>query len=95
MYLNLFFSRNITFELWADRVKLLEAQDIFSAFASYYELAFVFQLEYPKECQTISQVIQEKVARYGSVESGVNMTKSRTKTVTNKLEKYNRLSDSM
>ena len=40
-------------------------------------------------------VIQEKVARNGSVESGVKMTKSRTKTVANKLEKYNRLADSV
>ena len=80
-------------ELWADNVKLLEAQDLFSALASYYELAFVFQLHYPKECQTVAQIIQEKVAKYGCVESGVNMSKSKMKTVANKMEKYNRLAE--
>ena len=56
--ISIYFFPGILRSSYADRVKLLEAQDISSAFASYYELAFVFQLEYPKECQTVSQVSQ-------------------------------------
>ena len=76
--------------MWADNVKLLESQDIWSAIASYFELVYVFQLHYPKECQTVSNILQEYVAKYGSVESGVNLTNSKKSTIVNKLEKYSR-----
>lgn len=90
-YLKLISFRSLEFELWADNVRLLKGQDIYSAIASYFELVYVFQLHYPKECQTVSNILQEYVAKYGSVESGVNLTKSKTSTVVNKLEKYSRI----
>ena len=86
----MFFFRLLEFELWADNVKLLESQDIWSAIASYFELVYVFQLHYPKECQTVSNILQEYVGKYGSVESGVNLTNSKKSTIVNKLEKYSR-----
>ena len=38
--------------------------------ASYYELAFVFQLKYSRRCQTTAQLIQLKVLQYGDQELG-------------------------
>ena len=36
--------RSFLFEIWADKVLLLDGQDLMSAMASYFELCFVFQL---------------------------------------------------
>ena len=38
--------------------------------ASYYELAFVFQLKYSRRCQTTAHLIQLKVLQYGDQELG-------------------------
>ena len=51
-------------------MKLLDGQDLYHALASYYELAFVFQLKYSKKCQTLAQIIQLKVLKYGDQELG-------------------------
>ena len=51
-------------------MRLLEGQDLFNALASYYELAFVFQLKYSKHCQTTAQIMQLKVLEYGDIELG-------------------------
>ena len=50
--------------------KLLDGQDFYHALASYYELAFVFQLKYSRRCQTTAQLIQLKVLQYGDQELG-------------------------
>ena len=49
-------------------MKLLDGQG--HALASYYELAFVFQLKYSRRCQTTAQLIQLKVLQYGDQELG-------------------------
>ena len=51
-------------------MKLLDGQDFYHALASYYELAFVFQLKYSRRCQTTAQLIQLKVLQYGDQELG-------------------------
>ena len=51
-------------------MRLLVGQDLFNALASYYELAFVFQLKYSKHCQTAAQIMQLKVLEYGDIELG-------------------------
>ena len=38
--------------------------------ASYYELAFVFQLKYSRRCQTTAELIQLKVLQYRDHELG-------------------------
>ena len=51
-------------------MKLLDGQGFYHALASYYELAFVFQLKYSRRCQTTAQLIQLKVLQYGDQELG-------------------------
>ena len=51
-------------------MKLLDGQDFYHALASYYELAFVFQLKYSRRCQTTAHLIQLKVLQYGDQELG-------------------------
>ena len=51
-------------------MKLLDGQDFYHALASYYELAFVFQLKYSRRCQTTAQLIQLKVLQYRDQELG-------------------------
>ena len=78
--------RVLVYELWADKEKLLDGRDLYSTVASYFELAFVFQLVYPKEAQTVITLMQLKVPRYGD-ESGT-LTASRKETMSNKVKKY-------
>ena len=98
----------IKLDLFADKSLLLEGLDLVTAIASYYYLAFVFQLHYAKEvsnCEeniltlkwnlhsfqssSVAHIIQEKVARYGDVENGVDMTSNSTSNVTkNNLAKF-------
>ena len=49
----------------AEREKLLGNLDLFSAIASLLHLCFVVNLQYPKECQTMCDILQRKVAEYG------------------------------
>ena len=51
-------------------MKLLDGQDFYHALASYYELAFVFQLKYSRRCQTTAELIQLKVLQYRDHELG-------------------------
>ena len=74
------------FEIWADRQKLLNGQDLMSALASYFELCFVFQLEYPRECQTVVNILQHKAARYGDDKG--SLTNMRRESAMNKMAKY-------
>ena len=39
--------RVLVYELWPDKEELLDGRDLYSTVASYFELAFVFKLEYP------------------------------------------------
>ena len=75
------------FELWADKVKLLDGQDLLSALSSYYETAFCFQLKYPKEAQTVAHIIQFRVAKYGDPTDG-SLTNQRKDTAMNQITKY-------
>ena len=81
--------RSFQFELWADRVQLLQGQDLLSAVSSYIELCFVFQLEYPKHCQTTSNLIQLKICGYGNPEKGT-LTTMRKDSAMKKINKYER-----
>ena len=97
--------RSFLFEIWADKVKLLNGQDLMSTIASYFELCFVFQLgrlvfsflgktkvlilfqlEYPKQSQTVLNILQRKAARYGDDKG--TLTAMRKDTATNKIAKY-------
>ena len=76
-----------SFELWADKVKLLDGQDFLSALSSYYETAFCFQLKYPKECQTVANLMQLRVAKYGDPSDG-SLTNQRKDTAMNQVMRY-------
>ena len=52
-----------------------------------FELCFVFQLKYPSQCQTVCQIIQLHMLRYGDPESGT-LTTMRKKQAQNKLQGY-------
>ena len=58
-------------------MKLLDGQDFYHALASYYELAFVFQLKYSRRCQTTAQLIQLKVLQYGDQKKDQSLAKVR------------------
>ena len=83
---SLLVSRFFTYELWADGERLLTGRDLYSTIVSYFELAFVFQLMYAKEAQTVITILQMKVARYGD-DSG-SWTFTRKDTIMNKVKKY-------
>ena len=92
--------------MFADRSLLLQGLDLVTALASYYYLAFSFQLHYAKEVSSneyidaeiqnlifqsssVAHIIQEKVAKYGDVDNGVDMTSNSTTNVTkNNLAKF-------
>ena len=57
-------------ELWCEKVKLLDPQDLLSALSSFFELAFSFQLKYPKEAQRTFNILQLRVAKYGDPDVG-------------------------
>ena len=78
--------RSFLFEIWADRHKLLGGQDLMSAMASYFELCFVFQLEYPRQSQTVINILQHKAARYGDDKG--TLTHMRKDTAMNRMAKY-------
>ena len=65
---------------------MLDGRDLYSIVACYFELAFVFQLEYPTEAQTVITLMQLTVARYRD-ESGT-LTASRKETMSNEVIKY-------
>ena len=64
----------------------MTGRDLYSTIVSYFELAFVFQLMYPKEAQTVITILQMKVARYGD-DSG-SLTVTRKDTIMKKVKKY-------
>ena len=68
-------------------MKLLEGQSLQSAFSSYFEAAFSVQLKYPKECQTVSNIMQLRVAKYGDATDGT-LTNQRKDTALNQVIKY-------
>ena len=59
----------------------------FSALASYFELAFTFQLEYPVESAVTINLVQLKIVNYGNVDKG-SLTKMAKTTVGNKIKRY-------
>ena len=81
------FYRTFTFELHAGGVKLLEGQDLFSAFESFFQLAFMFKLEYGEKSQTVAEIIQLKIAKYGNSDKGT-LTKRAKGTAKNKIKNF-------
>ena len=75
------------FELWADKVKILGAQDLISCLVSFFELCFSFQLRYGKGAQITCEIIQRKVAEYGVDGSGT-LTNKPKDTVNRQVKKY-------
>ena len=73
--------------MWCDRVKLLDHQDLLSALASFYHLAFSFQLKYGKEAQTTCNILQLRVAKYGDPDEGT-LTNQKKDTAFNQIVKY-------
>ena len=39
--------------------------DLVSALAAFYHLSFCFDLKYPKEGQTVADLLQRRVCKYG------------------------------
>ena len=79
------FYRTFLFELHAGGVKLLDGQDLFSAFESFYQLAFTFQLEYGEKSQTVAEIIQLRIAKgsykYYVIRDGVGGGKGKDNTL--------------
>ena len=48
-----------------DKAEVLKGQDLMSAFESYFELCFAFQLKYPAEVSALLHLIQTRFAKYG------------------------------
>lgn len=60
--------------------------DLSAAITAFLQVCFVFNLNYPKECQTLADILQRRVAKYGD-ETGTR-TSGAKKTASNKLTKY-------
>ena len=74
------------FEVYVDKMKLLGNLSFRQAIASFLHIAFVFNLEYPKESQTVADIWQRRFARYGT-NTGTR-TASKKETAQNKMKKY-------
>ena len=61
--------RSFRFELWGDKVKLLDPQNLFEAFESFFELCFAFQLHYPagRVCDVIFGNVDVDLSKSGLV----------------------------
>ena len=79
--------RTLSFELWADKGKILDGQDIIAALVSFYELAFSFQLKYGSGAQTTLEIVQHQIAEYGVDGSGT-LTNRKKLAATNQIKKY-------
>ena len=55
--------------------------------SSFYELAFSFQLQYAKEAQTVCQIIQLRICKYGDPDTGT-LTTQKKDTAFNQIVKY-------
>ena len=86
MYSLLCFDRSWIFELWVDKMRYLESLTIVQAIASFLHLSFVFGLDYPKETQTVADILQRRFAKYGD-DSGTK-THTRKETAQTKMSKY-------
>ena len=82
-----FYFRTLSFELWADKGKILDGQDIIAALVSFYELAFSFQLKYGSGAQTTLEIVQHQIAEYGVDGSGT-LTNRKKLAATNQIKKY-------
>ena len=60
------------FELHMERIKLLGNLDIVSAIAAFFHLCFIMDLKYPKQSETLADLLQRRVCKYGD-ESGKDL----------------------
>ena len=90
-FLNIFqqgyFHRSFKFEVWFDENRVLDGQSLFAALSSLFELAFCFQLEYPETSQTVWNILQLFVMKYGDQDTGT-LTKYRKETAKHKVQNY-------
>lgn len=78
--------KTFIFELWAEHAKLLGNMNICTALASFFHLAFCFDLKYPKAGETVADLLQRSVASYGD-NSGTRTWK-RKDTAEKKIEGF-------
>ena len=78
--------KTFVFEVHVEGDKLIGNLDLASAVAYVLHLAFVMNIHYPKECQTMWDIMQRKVARYG--DSSGTRTNTGRAAATAKYEKY-------
>ena len=57
------------FELYVERSKLLGNMNFVTAIAAFFHLCFIMDLKYPKQSQTLADLLQRRVCKYGD-ESG-------------------------
>ena len=57
--------KSFVYELWAESNKLIGNMDLVTALAAFYHLCFIFSLRYPPEGQTVADLIQRLVCKYG------------------------------
>ena len=57
------------FELYVERSKLLGNMNFVTAIAAFFHLYFIMDLKYPKQSQTLADLLQRRVCKYGD-ESG-------------------------
>ena len=64
-FYNIFDLRVFIFELWCEKRKMFGDLDMAEAIAGFLHLAFVFGVEYPKGSETMGDILQRQIARYG------------------------------
>ena len=57
--------RTFVFEVHVEKEKLLGNLDLVTCIATIIHLVFIIDLEYPKECKTVWDILQRRVAKYG------------------------------
>jgi len=77
---------SFVFEVHAEKEKIIGNLDFPTAIAAFLHLCFVVNLKYPKECQTVCDILQRKVAEYGD-DSGTKTQGSKS-SAKSKFDKY-------
>jgi len=75
------------FEVWVDKMKVLGELTLVQGIASFLHLAFSFNLQYPKESQTVADIWQRKFAMYGTPTG--TRTHSKKDSAMARINKYN------
>merc|ERR1712096_364007 len=82
-------AKSFVFELYVEKVKLMGNLSITESIAAFLHLAFIVDLQYPKEAQTVCDIVQRRFAKYG--DSSGTRTQTKKETASSRINKYDQV----